>query len=59
MKELVSFLPKKEQKANDNRYWYIFEEFDLYKNLEYYLYTFRDKCLALLNKYQLNEKIYY
>ncbi|MDY0326993.1 MAG: AAA family ATPase [Arcobacteraceae bacterium] len=54
--ELVSFLPKKEQKANDNRYWYIFEKVDLIENLEYYLYTFRDKCLDLLNKYQLTEK---
>lgn len=54
--ELVSFLPKKEQKAKDNRYWYIFEEVNLNKNLEYYLYTFRDECLNLLNKYQLNEK---
>lgn len=54
--ELVSFLPKKEQKANDNRYWYIFEEVNLNKNLEYYLYTFRDECLNLLNKYQLKEK---
>ena len=54
--ELVSFLPEKEQKANDNRYWYIFEKVDLIENLEYYLYTFRNKCLDLLNKYQLTEK---
>jgi len=54
--ELVDFLPNKEQKGNQNRYWYIFKNDDVYQNLDYYITEFRNKCIALLKKYHLEDK---
>lgn len=55
-KELVDFLPYKEQKANQNRYWYIFKNDDVFQNLNYYIGAFRDKCIDLIKKYHLENK---
>ncbi|MDY0123222.1 AAA family ATPase [Sulfurimonas sp.] len=54
--ELVHFLPKAEQKAAGNRYWYIFSEKDVFENLDYYIKDFRNKCLELIKKYALEDK---
>jgi len=54
--ELIDFLPDKEQKGNSKRYWYVFKNNDLFQNLDYYITEFRNKCINLLKKYQLEEK---
>jgi len=54
--ELIDFLPYKEQRGNQNRYWYIFKNNNLFQNLDYYITEFRNKCIDLLKKYHLEEK---
>jgi len=61
-KDLISFLSKNEQmgkieqKANQNRFWYIFKTKNIYNNLDYYIGNFRDKCIELIKKYHLENK---
>ena len=60
--DLVSFLSRNkqmgriEQKANQNRFWYIFKNKDMFNNLDYYIASFRDKCIELIKKYHLEDK---
>lgn len=55
-KELIAFLPNSEQKANQNRFWYVFDDNNIFQNIDYYINDFRRQCIKLLQKYHLEDR---